>query len=94
VSGDALFRCAACGEPILDDQAVLRLSIGVGRPDGFSHALMRDDVFLHAGHPDAGPWGDEPNQERWCATPTGLEQAQRLLGAHVTTGGSTTYHGE
>jgi hypothetical protein len=56
---DTPLRCANCGEPILDDQTVIRLSAGVGRPAGFSHALMFDDAFLHAGHSDAGPWGDE-----------------------------------
>jgi len=91
---DTPLRCANCGQPILDDQTVIRLSAGVGRPAGFSHALMVDDAFLHAGHSDAGPWGDEPNGERWCATPEGFERALWILHLQGTTGASGRYRGE
>jgi len=87
-------RCASCGEPIGDDQQAIRISVGVGRPEGFSHLLMRDDVYLHAGHPDAGPWGDEPSIERWCATPEGLDRALWQLRLHGSSGASGRYRGE
>ncbi len=86
--------CAACGEPIRDDQTVIRLQLGVGRPEGFSHLLMRDDTYLHAGRPNAGPWGDEPSDERWCATPEGFDRALWMLHLHGTTGASGRYSGE
>lgn len=91
--GDEL-QCAACGEPIEDDQQVMRLSLGIGRPEGFSHLLMREDVYLHAGKPNHGPWGDEPSNERWCATPEGFERALWMLHIHGVTGGSGLYRGE
>ncbi len=87
-------RCAACGGPIEDDQQVLRLSVGVGRAEGFSHLLMRDDAYLHAGHPSAGPWGDEPTNERWCATPEGIERALWTIRIQGVTGASGRYRGE
>lgn len=87
-------RCAGCGEPIEDDQQVIRLSIGIGRPGEFSHLLMREDAYLHAGHPDPGPWGDEPSNERWCATPEGFDHALWTLRVHGTTGASGRYRGE
>lgn len=87
-------RCANCGEPIADDQQAIRIAVGVGRPEGFSHLLMRDDVYLHAGHPDTGPWGDEPSIERWCATPEGLDRALWQLRLHGSSGASGRYRGE
>jgi hypothetical protein len=87
-------RCAACGEPIEDEQQAIRLAIGVGRPPGFSHLLLREDAYLHAGHPSAGPWGDEPTNERWCATPEGFERALWILRIQGTTGASGSYGGE
>lgn len=87
-------RCAACGEPITDDQQAIRLEVGVGRPEGFSHLLMRDDAYLHAGHPDHGPWGDEPSNERWCATPEGFDRALWVLRLHGSSGASGRYRGE
>lgn len=87
-------HCAGCGEPITDDQSVIRLSLGVGRPDGFSHALLREDAYLHAGRPTSGPWGDEPSDERWCATPEGYDRALWILHLHATTGASGRYGGE
>jgi hypothetical protein len=86
--------CAGCGEPIEDDQTVVKLSVGVGRDTGFSHALMIDDAYLHAGHPSAGPWGDEPNGERWCATPEGYDRALWILHLQGSTGASGRYSGE
>lgn len=91
---DTGLRCANCGAPILDDQQIIRLEVGVGRPGAFSHLLMRDDVYLHAGHPNAGPWGDEPSIERWCATPEGFDRALWLLYLHGTSGASGRYGGE
>jgi hypothetical protein len=87
-------RCALCGEPIEDEQQAIRLSIGVGRPDGFSHLLMREDAYLHAGRPNHGPWGDEPSNERWCATPDGFDRALWMLRIHGTSGASGRYSGE
>ena len=92
-ANDTGLRCTACGDPILDDQTVIRLALGVGRPtEGFSHALMRDDVYLHAGHPP-GPW-DEPTNERWCATPEGYDKALWMLRLHATSGASGRYRGD
>jgi hypothetical protein len=97
------FVCAACGEPILEDQTVVRVSLGAASDGAFSHALLRPDVYLHAGVESAGPWGDEPTVERWCATPDALaralETAARPTGApsaHATSGASGlgTYGGE
>lgn len=73
---------------------MLRLGVGTGRGGTFSHLLMRDDAYLHAGTPSAGPWGDEPNRERWCATPESLERTLLMLQLHGTTGASGTYSGE
>lgn len=87
-------RCAGCGDPLLEDQTVLRLSVGAMRDDGFSHLLMRPDVILHAGWPSAGPWGDEPSPERWCATPENITAALVTLQLHATTGASGAYGGE
>ena len=97
------FECAACGQPITEDQTVVRLSLGAASEGQFSHALLRPDVYLHAGYETMGPWGDEPGFERWCATPEALaralETASRPPGApptHSTTGasGGGTYGGE
>jgi hypothetical protein len=55
---------------------------------------MRDDTYLHAGRPNAGPWGDEPSDERWCATPEGFDRALWMLHLHGTTGASGRYSGE
>jgi len=87
-------RCALCGEPIDDDADSIRLTVGVGGDAGFSSLMFRDDAYLHAGHPDAGPWGDEPNNERWCATPEGFDRALWELHLHGTTGASGRYSGE
>lgn len=92
------FRCAACGQPIDDDQTAVRLSVGVGDAGTFSHLLMRPDIYLHAGRGAAGPWDVEASNERWCATPGALEralnEAARVPGTHATTGASGTYHGD
>ena len=87
-------RCAGCGEPLLEDQTVLRLSVGAVRDEGFSHLLMRPDVFLHAGWPSAGPWGDEPSTERWCASPENIRKALVESKLDGTTGASGAYGGE
>jgi hypothetical protein len=86
--------CSACGQPIEEDQQAIKLSIGVGHPTGFSHLLMREDAYLHAGRPNHGPWGDEPSNEKWCATPEGFDRALWTLHIHGVTGGSGTYSGE
>lgn len=88
--------CAGCGEPIAEDQTALRLTAGVAtEARSFSGLLMRPDVYLHAGTPSNGPWGDEPNGERWCATPENLARALALLRVHAMTGASGgMYHGE
>ncbi len=88
------FRCAGCGQPLTEDQTVLRLSVGTVRDEAFSHLLMRPDVFLHAGVPSTGPWGDEPNDERWCLTPENLDKALWEIHLHGTTGASGSYGGE
>jgi hypothetical protein len=95
MTGNGL-RCMACGEPITEDQTVLRLSVGTARDDDFSHLLMRPDVLLHAGTP-APPdaWSiDEPPDERWCATPAGLDRALAALRLSGMTGASGRYRGE
>lgn len=94
MSDETPLRCAGCGEPIRDDQTVIRLQVGVGRESGFSHQLLRDDAYLHAGRPTAGPWGDEPSDERWCATPEGYDRALWILHLQGTTGASGRYGGE
>ena len=92
---DDPIRCLGCGEPIRDDQTVIRLTAGVGTASGeFSGLLLRPDVFVHAGRPSLGPWGDEPNDERWCATPENLKRALWELHVDATTGGSGTYRGD
>ena len=92
---DDPIRCLGCGEPVRDDQTVVRLTAGVGTASGeFSGLLLRPDVFLHSGHPSLGPWGDEPNDERWCATPENLRRALWELHVDATTGGSGTYRGD
>ena len=55
---------------------------------------MRADAYLHAGRPNHGPWGDEPSNEKWCATPEGFDRALWTLHIHGVTGGSGTYSGE
>lgn len=94
MTDESALRCAACGEPILDEQQAIRIGVGVGRPEGFSHLLMREDAYLHAGHPDHGPWGDEPSTEKWCATPEGFDRALWLLRLHGRTGASGLYAGD
>ena len=87
--------CAGCGEPIAEDQTAIRVSAGVGTRDGeFSGLLLRPDVYLHAGRPSNGPWGDEPNGELWCATPENLQRVLWALHVDATTGGSGTYRGD
>jgi hypothetical protein len=87
--------CAGCGEPIDEDQTAIRVTAGVGTADGaFSGLLLRPDVYLHAGRPSNGPWGDEPNGERWCATAEHLQRALWELRVDATTGGSGTYRGD
>ena len=92
---DEPIRCLGCSRAIEDDQTVVRMSAGVGTERGeFSGLLMRPDVYLHAGRPSLGPWGDEPNGERWCATPVNLKRAVWELRVDATTGGSGTYRGD
>jgi hypothetical protein len=88
------FRCAGCGASLAEDQTVLRLSVGTVRDEAFSHLLLRPDAFLHAGVASAGPWGDEPNDERWCVTTENIEKALWLLHLHGKTGASGLYGGE
>lgn len=78
--------CAGCGEPIEEDQTVLRVNAGVARGDAFSHLLMRPDVYLHAGEADASGL---PGAERWCVTEQGIARAIALLRLHGLTGAST-----
>jgi len=92
---DDQITCAACGDPITEDQTAIRLTAGVGTDaGGFGAFLMRPDVYLHAGRPSAGPWGDEPNGERWCATPEHLTATLWPLRVDATSGGSGTYRGD
>ena len=87
--------CIGCGEPIGPDQTAIRVSAGVGTDGGeFSGLLLRPDVYLHAGTPSNGPWGDEPNGERWCATPENVRAALWELRVDATTGGTGTYRGD
>ncbi len=87
--------CAGCSEIVAEDQAVLRITAGVAAEAGvFGALLMRPDAYLHAGHPSNGPWGDEPNGERWCATPENFDRALAALFGHATSGGSGTYRGD
>ena len=92
---DGDLTCTGCGEPISADQTVVRITVGVATETGtFSALLMRPDHFLHAGTPSNGPWGDEPNGERWCATPDNIRKALWALRVDATTGGSGTYRGD
>ena len=87
--------CVGCGDEITEDQTALRLTAGTAVADGsFSGLLLRPDLFAHAGTPSNGPWGDEPNGERWCATPDNLRKALWELRIDATTGGSCTYRGD
>jgi len=87
--------CVGCGDEITEDQTALRLTAGTAVADGsFSGLVLRPDLFVHAGTPSNGPWGDEPNGERWCATPENLRKALWELRIDATTGGSGTYRGD
>ena len=87
--------CSGCGESMTEDQSVLRLTIGTTTESGtFSGLLLRPDGYLHAGTPSSGPWGDEPNGERWCVTPENIGRALGRMRVDATTGGSGSYHGE
>jgi hypothetical protein len=94
MSEDAMV-CSGCGESVREDQTVLRLTIGTTTEAGtFSGLLLRPDGFLHAGTPSKGPWGDEPNGERWCVTAENVGRALGRMRVDATTGGSGTYAGE
>ena len=87
--------CVGCGDEITEDQTALRLTAGTAVADGsFSGLLLRPDLFVHAGTPSNGPWGDEPNGERWCATPENLRKALWELRIDATSGGSGAYRGD
>ena len=45
MTDDTPLRCASCGEPIRDDQRVIRLQVGAGSRSGFSHLLLREDAY-------------------------------------------------
>ena len=87
--------CIGCGEEIAEDQTALRLTAGTATAEGdFSGLLLRPDMYVHAGTPSNGPWGDESNGERWCATPENLRKALWELRIDATTGGTGTYRGD
>ena len=87
--------CIGCGEEISEDQTALRLTAGTATSGGeFSGLLLRPDMFVHAGTPSHGPWGDEPNGERWCATAENLRKALWELRIDATTGGTGAYRGD
>ncbi len=83
---DATLRCAGCGEPIREDQTIIRLNAGVARDGAFSHLLMRPDVYLHAGEADAS---GQQGEERWCLGPDDIARAVTLLRLHGLSGAST-----
>lgn len=78
--------CAGCGEPILHGQSVIRLEAGLLlAPDRFDPIVLRPDVYLHAG---GGYDARYDVEDRWCATPEGLQAALRLLMVHGETSAS------
>lgn len=78
--------CAACEEPILNGQSVIRLEAGLLlAPERFDPIVLRPDVCLHAG---GGYDAAYDVEDRWCATAEGFEMALKLIAVHGGTSAS------
>jgi hypothetical protein len=78
--------CAACGEPILNGQSVIRIEAELLlAPERFDPIVLRPDVYLHAG---GGYDAAYDVEDRWCATPEGFQAALTLVAVHGGTSAS------